>query len=168
SLDRFHLVGWDGDGGDMIFDIGLDGYSIAGDGVFVLATAPPAGVDPVAGADLFASFALQNGPDGVELLFGDEVIDSLAYGDFGLLYPGFGEGTPAVDAPPGSSLERIFGQGDRNDNFLDFAANAHPTPGVSAAPLSAPEPAPPILLGIGVAALAVARRFVAGREVERR
>lgn len=68
---------------------------------------------------------IQNGPDGVQLVFGGNVVDSVAYeGDV----PGCTEGVPmAEDFGPGS-FGRVGGS-DTSDNYTDFSYFQNPTPG---------------------------------------
>ena len=82
------------------------------------------------------------------------VLDALGYGAFGPDEFFAGLGSPAPDAPAGSSLARLFADLNSGDNFADFAVLATPTPG--SAPLAGvPEPATALLLAGGLAGLAL-------------
>jgi hypothetical protein len=111
----------------------------------------------LANADLLANFDFQNGPDSIVLMAGGVAIDAIGYGVFA---PGeifAGEGTPATDAPAGSSLAREFADVDRDDNALDFIVLSTPTPG--AVQLTAiPEPASGLLTVLGLVGLSVLGR----------
>lgn len=82
----------------------------------------PAGV---AVRQLFEGIEIQNGPnngpegDGIRLLVGDVIIDSLAYAG---VADGSGEGDPAPADPPGErfSISRCADGGDSDDNAADF------------------------------------------------
>ena len=154
SLAGLVIEGVNGADGAVTVSIALAG-SIPGDGLFVLADRLADGTTLVAGADLLADFDFQNGPDSIVLRGPAGPLDAVGYGVFGAGTVFAGEGQPASDPPAGSSLARPFADVDSNDNALDFAALASPTPG-AAAFLSVPEPAP-FLLGLaGLASLAAA------------
>ena len=83
---------------------------IPNDGVFVVADMDADGLTSVVDVDLLANFDFQNGPDSIVLMDMGTAIDSVGYGIFA---PGeifAGEGTPAADAPAGSSLAREFAE----------------------------------------------------------
>ncbi len=87
----------------------------------------------------------------------DSILDAVGYGIFGVGEIFAGEGTAAADAPPGSSLARLFANLDTNDNAVDFIVLGAPTPGH--APLGAvPEPQTAALLGAGLLGLAWSAR----------
>jgi hypothetical protein len=77
--------------------------------------------------DYVTSLDLQNGPDGVRLTDGSEIVDVVGWGE--PLFPEYYEGAPAVDAPSGSSLARTPDCFDHDANAYDFAPAAEPTPG---------------------------------------
>ena len=79
-------------------------------------------------------------------------LDAVGYGVFdpGEIFAG--EGTPAADAPAGSSLARLFANVDTADNAADFEILSLPTPG-QAALSSIPEPRTAALLGVGLLGL---------------
>jgi len=153
SLDGFLLEGINGSNGAAGPTIVLSG-SIGASGLFVVADQTSEGSTMVVGADLLANFDFQNGPDSVVLRHGEVIFDALGYGVFG---PGeifAGEGMAAPDVSAGASLARLFANLDTDDNASDFTVSATPTPGAASfAPV--PEPAGAVLLGLGLAGLAV-------------
>ena len=54
------------------------------------------------------NFDFQNGPDSILLVDGEVVLDAIGYGVFAPDEFFAGEGSPAPDAPAGSSLARVF------------------------------------------------------------
>ena len=155
-LDGLSLQGVNGAGGAVTVTIPLSG-AIPDDGIFVLADVTATGETFVSGADLLADFDFQNGPDSVLLRSGSEVLDRLGYGTFGGGTVFAGEGSPAPDAPAGSSLARRFADEDSGDNAADFVVRASPTPG-SAPVRAVPEPAVAGLLASGLLAWLPTRR----------
>lgn len=88
----------------------------------------------VSGADWVKEVDPPNGPNCVQLLDPDgKLLDALGYGDPlpATAQNGLAcfEGTPAPDAPAGSSLSRREGEADANDNARDWMINALPSPG---------------------------------------
>jgi len=77
--------------------------------------------------DHVTSLDLQNGPDGIRLTDGAGVVDVVGWGD--PLFHEYYEGSPAPDAPLGSSLARSPDCWDHDVNADDFSANPVPTPG---------------------------------------
>jgi hypothetical protein len=76
---------------------------------------------------------LQNGPDSLRLMWNDQVLDAVAYGEFGADTVSAGEGNPAPDAE-NASLTRDADNTDTNDNATDFVLSTTtpagiPTPG---------------------------------------
>lgn len=152
SLDGLVLEGVNGAGGGVGPSLALSG-TIPADGFFVLADDRGDGQSDVAGADLVLDFDLQNGPDSVVLRSGALVIDAVGYGVFDAGDVFAGEGAPAPDAPAGSSLARVFANGDSGDNASDFVVLAEATPG-SGELLPVPEPRSLTLLAAGLLAIA--------------
>ena len=127
-LDGLSLVGINGSNGSVYNAIGLTGV-FPPDGFFVIAH-PSAGGAIAANADLLDSDVdYQNGPDSVELRWGTGVVDAVAYGSFAPDEFFAGEGTPAPDVDPGSSLTRDALSTDTDNNADDFQETAVPTPG---------------------------------------
>ena len=124
SLAGFRLVAINGATGGTYADLGLVGQT-DDSGLWLLAH-PDAG-DALRGlADQLDPAAdLQNGPDSVRLVWGEEVVDALAYG-VGARHEA-GEGAPAPATQPGESLTRDAAHTDTDDNASDFAA-AVPSP----------------------------------------
>jgi hypothetical protein len=103
----------------VVMDIADIFFAFVGTNFYDIMTAYASGQD-----------ALQNGPDGLELLNASGTkIDALGYGTFGgtTVFPG--EGTPAPGVFRGHSLGRRPGAMDTNDNAADFVA-LFPTPGL--------------------------------------
>ena len=151
-LDGISLEGINGANGSVGPVVTLAGV-IPADGFFVVADGDASGITLVSEADLIGSFDFQNGPDSVLLRGAGGVIDALGYGAFGAGEVFAGEGSPAADAPAGSSLARRFADVDSDDNAADFVVLGAPTPGT--APLAVvPEPASGALFGLGLAGLA--------------
>jgi hypothetical protein len=156
SLDALSLEGVNGADGSVYLSLPLSGV-IPGDGVFVVADDSGDGTTLIGDADLVVQMDFQNGPDSIVLRGPNGVLDGLGYGDFttGVFA---GEGSPAPDAPAGSSLARLEPLRDSNDNLSDFVVLDSPTPGsvpVSAVPLP---PALSLLLSGIVAMCTVTRR----------
>jgi len=126
-VDGLTLVGINGADGKAYTSIPLSGQLDA-NGYFLIAH-PDSGV--AGGANIVTTKVdFQNGPDSIQLRFGDEVIDALAYGDFsGAVFAG--EGTAAVDTAAGESLARNADGVDTDDNGADFTATVSPTPGAA-------------------------------------
>jgi len=151
-LDGITLEGINGSGGAVTAVIELWG-EIPEDGLFVVADHDSDGVSLVDEADQLANFDFQNGPDSVVLRLGEEILDAVGYGAFA---PGdvfAGEGAPAPDGAPGSSLARYFADEDSDDNASDFELLDTPTPG-SAEWVAVPEPGSALLLTTALIALA--------------
>lgn len=155
-LDGLLLEGVNGADGAIYRSVALSGV-IPPDGVFVIGDDSGDGTTLVGAADLVAEVDFQNGPDSVVLRDTLGVLDALGYGDFtGGVFAG--EGSPAADAPGGSSLARHSPQVDSGDNLSDFLVLDVPTPGSVPAGAVPVPPALALFLS-GVAGLAgIARR----------
>lgn len=128
AVDGLRLVAVNGNGGGEYATIDLIGQTNS-EGFFVVMQ-PSAPAEWLALADQLDNKAdLQNGPDSVQLRFGEQVIDALAYGEFSATEVAAGLGEPAVDAPAGQSLSRDENMTNTHDNFSDFQL-ADPSPGV--------------------------------------
>jgi hypothetical protein len=151
-LDGLAIEGVNGSGGAIGPVITLSG-SVGLDGLFVVADSLSGGGSSVADFDLLANFDFQNGPDSIVLRSDTAVLDAVGYGSFAASDVFAGEGAAAPDAPAGSSLARLFANVDTDDNAADFVVLGAPTPGT--AELALPEPGAGLLLGGGLAGLAL-------------
>jgi len=157
SLAGLRLEVVNGDNGVVVTGLNLSGV-FAGNGLFVVADRTSAGTSSVAEANLLLDFDIQNGPDSLLLRNATAVLDAVGFGAFGATDVFAGEGSPAIDAQPGSSLARRFANVDTGDNSTDFLELAIPTPG--SAPIAAvPEPGVASLCALGLAGLAARRRL---------
>ena len=156
SLEGYVLEGINGSNGAAGPTIVLSG-SIGASGLLVVADQFSDGSTTVVGGDLLANFDFQNGPDSVVLRQGEDIVDAVGYGVFGPTEIFAGEGMAAPDVSAGASLARLFANVDTDDNSSDFIVLSTPTPGeASFAPV--PEPTAALLLGLGLAGLAVGER----------
>ena len=160
SLDGWSLVGINGGTGLPYRTLDLTAAVIPGDHLLVVATSS-ADLPLATVRDFIANSDWKNGPDAVHLVDPFMVIiDALQYGDAGVNNAGFG--SPAVDAPAGSSLSRdLFGT-NTGDNASDFMVGM-PSPGVGPTPIP-PQPVPEastlLLLTCGLLPLVARRRFI--------
>ncbi len=125
-VDGFRLVGVNGSDGEDYVVANLEGVT-DNNGYFLIAH--PEG-DPAlrARAQMVHRVAdLQNGPDSVQLRWGDMRTDSVGYGEFGGRDHFAGEGDPAALARDGEALTRQR-HIDSDDNRRDFESSP-PTPG---------------------------------------
>lgn len=113
------------------------GMQTDAEGFFVLADAVTnqPGITHVLNADWVANFDPANGPDCVQLLDPDgNLVDALGYGEPLVLRAENNrlcyEGSPAPDAPAGSSLTRQTEAEDTNDNAADWEVHETPSPGL--------------------------------------
>ena len=151
-LDGWSLVGVNGGNGEAYRTVDLSGAVIGDDGIFVVVTAS-ASVELAMLSDFIGNVDWQNGPDAVQLWFGDRLMDSLQYGDAGI--NNAGEGAVAALAMAGESLSRNLLGLDTNDNAADFTAGA-PSAGVGPAVVPVPAAAWLMLSALGM--LGVQRR----------
>ncbi|NRA02575.1 MAG: lamin tail domain-containing protein [Myxococcales bacterium] len=157
DLTGFSVEGVNGANGSVVEVVPLSGV-IPADGFFVIA-GTSGGVTEVPNADLERSFDFQNGPDSVVLRGpGAALLDALGYGAFGSGEVFAGEGQPAPDAPPGSSLARLLANLDTDNNAADFGVLSLPTPGTGPVGAPVPEPRAWVLVLVGSAALRRALR----------
>ncbi len=140
-LDGVTLVGVNGNGAADYATIALSG-TLDQSGRFVVAH-PSASPDLAAVADLLdAKVDFQNGPDSVQLRYGNIVLDALAYGTFGDNDIARGEGAAHPGHSVGESLSRDEADTDTNVNAQDFTAGLA-TPGLPTLP---PEVAPEVAI----------------------
>lgn len=156
SLNGLVLEGINGGDGSVYTSLALSGL-MPGDGIFVIGD-DSGGATAVANADLIADIDYQNGPDSVVLRGISGILDAVGYGIFSAGEVFAGEGTPAPDAPGGSSLERFNPFIDSNDNGADFRILGTPTPGSVPGVSNVPLPAGAWLFGSGLMALLGWRR----------
>ena len=158
SLEGLVLEGINGGNGAVYASLALSGV-IPGDGVFLIGDDDGSGSTAVPGADLVGSVDYQNGPDSVVLRDSGSVIDAVGYGSFGATDIFAGEGDAAPDPAAGSSIARLNPVLDTDDNGVDFAVLAIPTPGSVPALSSVPLPPGIALFASGFMGLvSVARR----------
>ena len=156
DLSGYTLEGINGSNGAVSPTVTLSGV-VPMDGLFVVADRDSGGATSVVGADQLANFDFQNGPDSVVLRDAlGAVRDALGYGSFGVGEVFAGEGSPAPDAAPGSSLARFFANVDTDDNSVDFGLLEMPSPGQ--ANTVVPEPSTGLLLVSGLGLCGVKRR----------
>lgn len=164
-LDGWSLVVINGANGEVASTIALVG-SIPPDRVFVVADRGADGGTRVPEADHLENFDIQNGPDSLQLV--DDtgaVLDAVGFGEFGAGDTFAGEGTPALEGPPGTSLARRYADSDSDDNGADFVVLDPPTPGLASfladgptpPPSAIPEPNAALLCGLGLLALGARR-----------
>ena len=128
SLDGWAITGIDGNTGNEVNRISLDGEVIGADGYFVVAH-PQSDPILIAASDITDSDAdMQNGPDTVVLEWRGRKVDAVAYGSFGAGQTNAGEGSPASTTGPGESLSRDASHTDTDDNSADFSVVTIPTP----------------------------------------
>jgi hypothetical protein len=161
SLAGLFLEGINGANGNAGPTVALSGIFPV-DGIFVIADDRGDGLTDVLGADLILNFDFQNGPDSIVLRTASAVVDAVGYGVFGLGEIFAGEGSPAADAPAGSSLARFFANVDSDNNAADFQISSVPTPGMVTL-FSVPEPSSASLLAAGLLGFAGLGRRAGGR-----
>lgn len=169
GLDGYSLSLINGSTGSPYRSIDLSGAAVAGGGYYVICGNAATVVACNQEASPASNLIQNGGPDGVALLQGSLVIDTLSYeGNLGGPYAE-GGGTTLADsnAEPYLGLSRLPGGLDTNDNNADFAlrcispgtANTGTGSGCSAAaaPSPVPEPSSLWLWGVGLTAMALLR-----------
>ena len=129
-LDGISLVGINGNGGKIYRTVPLTGI-IPDDGFFLLAH-PDAAAETVAEADQLSTKAdFQNGPDTLQVRMGNELLDSVGYGDFGgtSVFGGEFSPCPDVETNSGLSIGRTLDGVDTDSNSSDFSILSAPSPG---------------------------------------
>ena len=128
-LDGITLIGVNGSNGADYKEIYLSGM-IGEDGYFVVAH-NKASEEISSAADMTThKVDYQNGPDSLQLRYSGQILDALAYGEFGDDAIAAGEGEPALAAAnAGQSLGRQGEAADSDDNASDFSLCSEPTPG---------------------------------------
>jgi hypothetical protein len=124
NLDGYSIVGVNGYNGSVYVTIDLTGYTLPGDGFFVVAQD-----SSVANSDMITSSGdMQNGPDNIELRVNNITIDALGYGTLnGWFFTG--EWVPAPDVEYAHSLGRYPDGDDTDHNYVDFHDYPSHTPG---------------------------------------
>jgi hypothetical protein len=153
-LDGYTVELVNGSNGEVATTLALLGV-IGPSGLYVVADRFTEGTTLVPGADLLLNFDLQNGPDSLLLRGPGGVVDAVGFGEFGPTEVFAGEGSPALDVPPGSSLARHFADLDSDDNASDFGELLVPTPGTAH---FVPEPGTGLLSFTGLLGLAALGR----------
>jgi hypothetical protein len=126
DLEGFHVVGVNGANGEDYAVIPLEGSTDA-DGFFVIVHPEANDALRNLATQVHGKADLQNGPDSVQVRWGNERLDSLGYGRFDGDEVFAGEGEPAADASD-ESLSRDARHTDSDDNSRDFSESA-PSPG---------------------------------------
>lgn len=128
SLEGFFIVGVNGATGADYQAVALTG-SVAASGFFVVAHTQADSTIAEQAGQFSDEVNFENGPDSVQLRFGETVVDAVGYGTFpeGTFFGG--EGEPAVDVVAGHSLGRDSQGTDTNDNATDFSEFAMSSPG---------------------------------------
>ncbi|HQP95156.1 MAG TPA: PKD domain-containing protein [Myxococcota bacterium] len=130
DLTGWRLVGVNGSNNAEYQIIELVG-SIGSDGRFVVAHPQSAAAIHDAGDQFTADVDYQNGPDSIQLRFGNSIVDAIGYGTFGT--GDFFAGETAAVAKPlaNHSLARDINHTDTGDNSKDFKELSNPTPGAA-------------------------------------
>ncbi|MCA9544835.1 MAG: hypothetical protein KC613_10610, partial [Myxococcales bacterium] len=131
DLTGMALVGVNGANGSAYARVDLVG-AIPADGYFVVAHTNASPELAAVADQRHASADFQNGPDNLQLRFGDQVLDAVGYGVFGPGETFAGEGEPVAEPAVGMALTRNADHRDTDDNAVDFA-EAAPSPGAGLA-----------------------------------
>jgi formylglycine-generating enzyme required for sulfatase activity len=131
-LDGLTLVGINGNGGDVTKTVALAGL-VGADGLWVIVKDGASAAWKAEADVVTAKLEFENGPDSVQLRFGELVVDAVGYGDFSGGKVFAGEGTPAPDVPGEHALGRDPLGSDTDDNATDWHDVA-PTPGAENPP----------------------------------
>ena len=127
-LDGFSIVGLNGNGGAVYKTIPLNGI-IGVNGLWVIMReGAPTSWKALANV-INDDVDFQNGPDSVQLRFGETIIDAVGYGEFTNDDTFLGEGNAAPDAGSEHSIGRNITGDDTDDNAADWFEFWMPTPG---------------------------------------
>jgi len=131
-LDGLTLVGVNGNGGDITKTVAVAGI-VGADGLWVVMKDGAAAAWKAEADRIDAKLEFENGPDSVQLRFGDLVVDAVGYGDFSGGKVFAGEGNPAPDVASEHALGRDPLGSDTDDNATDWHDLA-PSPGAENPP----------------------------------
>jgi hypothetical protein len=130
DLSGWRLVGVNGSDQDEYQSVTLVGV-IGSDGRFVVAHPDSQASIHDMGDQFAANVDFQNGPDSIQLRYGDTVVDAIGYGTFAVDDFFAGEGSPVPKPLANHSLARDLSHTDTGDNLADFSELSSPTPGAA-------------------------------------
>ena len=132
-LGGMSLQAYNGNDSELYWEVSLDGRRFPFNSYFLIVS--DTATDTLRDiADLIVPGAdLQNGPDNLWLVWNDDILDAVGYGNFAENDSFLGEGTPAP-AAQGQSITRSANDGDTDNNSVDFVLSGAtpigvPTPG---------------------------------------
>lgn len=127
DLDGFRVVGVNGADGEDYAVIPLQGSTDA-NGLFVIVHPEAEPALRAVATQIHDKADLQNGPDSVQVRWGNQRLDALGYGTFSGNAVFAGEGEPSRDVRDGRSLSRDRRHIDSDNNAQDFS-ESEPSPG---------------------------------------